>query len=158
MMAPAEAPQGAPDAHVALPPAPVVDEDSAFYWDGLRAHRLLLQRCEHVECRRVRFPPMPGCPSCGGVDASIVEASGRGVVYSQVRVHRAFSDTFAADVPYVVATVELDEGCRIAARVEPQDRSVIGVAVEAFHHDHDEWTELRFRVVPVNTADGDTNA
>ncbi len=126
---------------------PVVDEDSAFYWAGLRAHRLLLQRCEDVECRRVRFPPMPGCPWCGGVGSSIVESSGRGVVYSQVRVHRAFSDAFAADVPYVVATVELDDGCRVVGRVEPEERSAIGAAVEAFHHDHGEWTELRFRVV-----------
>ena len=44
-------------------PAPVPDPDSAFFWEGLRARKLLLQACG--ACARHRFPPMPSCPYCG---------------------------------------------------------------------------------------------
>jgi uncharacterized protein len=145
--------------------APEVDDDNAFYWEGLRAHRLLLQRCGGGAaddsagagngCGRVRFPPMPGCPYCGAPGSTVVESDGRGVVYSQVRVHRAFSAAFEGDVPYVIATVELAGGCRTVGRVEPAGASGIGVAVRARFHDHPDWTELRFRVDAAAGVDGD---
>ena len=47
-----------------------------------------------------------------------------------------------------IATVELDEGPRLVARLEDgPDRPVIGSAVEAVFHNHPDWTELSFRPV-----------
>jgi uncharacterized OB-fold protein len=128
----------------ARPPAPVADDESRFYWDGLRAHRVLVERC--AACSRHRFPPMPACPHCGTPGGEVVELDGRGAVYSWIVVHRAFNDAFAAEVPYTIAVVELAPGCRTVARAEGPVTA--GTAVEAFFVDHDGWTELRFRVAP----------
>jgi uncharacterized OB-fold protein len=48
------------------------------------------------------------------------------------------------DVPYAVATVELDGGARVFGRVEPPDIAAIGLRVRPHFVDHDGWTELRF--------------
>ncbi len=88
---------------------------------------------------------MPSCPWCGATTAAAAESTGSGEVYSWVTVHRPFEDAFAADVPYVVAAVELDEGCRIFGRVDVASDAVhAGLAVEPVFVDHDDWTELRF--------------
>jgi uncharacterized protein len=122
---------------------PIVDQDSRAYWEGLRAHHVVVQRCP--ACGRTRFPPMPSCPSCGAPGAEDIEASGAGAVYSFVRVHRAFSGDRAAEVPYTVAVVDLDEGCRVLGRIADHGAAAIGDRVTALYVDHDTWTELRFR-------------
>jgi uncharacterized OB-fold protein len=121
-------------------PAPVPDPDSAFFWDGLRARRLLLQACDG--CGRHRFPPMPSCPYCASPATRVAEAAGTGVIYSWVVVHRAFDPAFAAEVPYTIATVTLDEGPRVIGRLEGAPR--FGGRVAARYVDHGAWTELRF--------------
>jgi uncharacterized OB-fold protein len=63
-------------------------------------------------------------------------------VYSWVCVEYPLDDRFGDQVPYTVAVVELDEGPRIAGRVE--GTIDFGTAVEAQFVDHDGWTELRF--------------
>ncbi len=44
----------------------------------------------------------------------------------------------------MVATVELDDGCRMFGRIEPHQSAAIGLAVIATFVDHDGWTELAF--------------
>jgi uncharacterized OB-fold protein len=124
-----------------IPPVP--DEESASYWAALREHRLLIQRC--TTCGAHRFPPMPSCPVCGALGAATVEVAGNGTVYSWVRVHRAFNEALAAEVPYSIGVVELDEGCRVLARIEQPGAPSPGDRVTATFADHDAWTELRFR-------------
>jgi uncharacterized OB-fold protein len=85
---------------------------------------------------------MPTCPYCGARGASEQHAVGRGSVYSWVQVVHSLDERFADEVPYTVAVVELEEGPRIAARVEGEVD--FGSAVEARFVDHDDWTELRF--------------
>jgi uncharacterized OB-fold protein len=123
-------------------PAPVADEESRFYWDGLREHRILVRRCG--TCMRHRFPPMPACPHCGTPGGEIVELDGRGSVYSWIVVHRAFNAAFATDVPYTIATVELVPGCRTVARLDDVATVTADLTVVARFVDHEDWTELRF--------------
>ena len=115
------------------------DVDSEPWWDALRRHRVVLQRCE--SCGKRRFPRVPACPWCGTPGGVDEEIDGRGRVYSWIVVHRAL--TGAHEVPYTVAVVELPGGPRLLGRLEgtPAD----GVEVEPFFVDHDDWTELRFR-------------
>ena len=94
----------------------VADADSTPYLEGLAEGVLRLQRCK--ACGRHRFPPMPSCPWCGATATEVVTATGTGRVYSWITVHRAFDERWAADVPYTLAAVELDEGCRVFARVD----------------------------------------
>ncbi len=70
--------------------------------------------------------------------------AGSGTVYSWVRVHRPLSDRPVVAPPYVVATVELEDGCRMFGRIEPQESAAIGLSVGADFVDHGRWTELVF--------------
>ena len=77
--------------------------------------------------------------------------SGRGTVWTFTEVHVAFyDDTWAEDVPYVVAVIELDEGPRMLTNlVAPDmDRLAIGDRVEAVFEDRSEGVTLPlFRVM-----------
>ena len=123
---------------------PQPDQDSARFWEGLRNHSIVLQRCSG--CGRTRFPPMPGCPYCSAVRSEEVDVDGHGRLYSWVRVHRALTPATAGEVPYNVGVVELDAGPRVIARFEGE--TTIGATATATFADHDGWTELRFRVGP----------
>jgi uncharacterized OB-fold protein len=122
--------------------APSVDVESAFYWNGLREHKLLLQKCGH--CSRFRFPAMPSCPYCAARETTVVAASGNGAIYSWIVVHRAFDPAFYSDLPYTLASVDLEEGGRVVARLEGA-QAQFGMPVHASYQDHTDWTELRFQ-------------
>lgn len=124
----------------ALRPRPVVNRDNSGFWDGVRAHRLLIQRCEG--CGVLRFPWLPGCNACGAAQWGTVEASGEGTVFSYVVMHHPAFPAF--DPPYAVALVELAEGVRIISNlvgVEP-DAVRIGMRVRAEFQRFDPELEL----------------
>lgn len=127
----------------AAPPGPVADEESAPFWEGLAGGRLVLQGCG--SCSRRRFPRMPACPYCGNPGGFDVEAAGTGTVYSWVRVERALTPAMSGQVPYCIATVDLDGGGRIHGRLEPASSAAIGLPVGPVFLSHGSWTELRFR-------------
>lgn len=110
-------------------PVPQPDRVSAPFWDALAGGRFELQQCD--SCARWVFYPRAICPHCGGVELTWRAASGRGVVYSFTVVHRA-PEAFAAEAPYVVALVDLEEaGARIMTRVlDPPEAVTIGARLE----------------------------
>lgn len=124
------------------PPTPLQDHDSAFFWEGLRGGALKLQQC--ITCSKRRFPPMPSCPYCASRESEIVQTNELGAIYSWIVVHHAFHPAFKDDVPYVVATIDLEGGGRMAARVDAPDGLRFGQVVQAGYLDHGSWTELRF--------------
>jgi uncharacterized protein len=123
--------------------APVADLHSRTFWEGLRVRKIIVQQCS--ACDLTFFPHLPACPNCGSRELSDRTVSGHGTVYSWVRVHRALSDEPAVDAPYAIVTVDLDEGARLFARMEPHASASIGLEVQAGFIDHDGWTELLFR-------------
>jgi hypothetical protein len=125
-------------------PRPEPDQESAPHWAALRERRIVLQAC--TACGRRRFPPTPGCPYCADPGMRWEEVPGTGTVYSLITVHRAFDPAFAAEVPYDIATVDLDGGGRMVGRAAGSP--AIGARVAPAFADHGDWTELRF------TADG----
>jgi uncharacterized protein len=125
---------------------PQPDRESAEWWEGLRTHRLLLQRCR--ECGRSRFPFLPSCPWCACASFDVTESTGRGVVYSYVTAYVAVSPGYSGPLPYTVATVELAEGPRVLGRIESPGPVDIGDRVVASFVDHATWTELSFRAGP----------
>src|SRR5690349_8912804 len=100
-------------------PAPVADADSADFWEGLAAGEIRLQRCR--ACGAVRFPPLPGCPACGGDATETVVSSGRGRVYAWITVRRPVGTITADELPCTIATVELPEGPRLVGRLTGTD-------------------------------------
>lgn len=121
-------------------PAPTEDVDSRPYWDFLRRHDMHLQQCS--ACARRRFPVAPACPYCAHPNATWQPVQGTGSVYSFIVIHRTFDPAFDGEVPYAVATVDLDDGGRMAVRMD--GTSSVGARVRAVYVDHSGWTEVRF--------------
>jgi uncharacterized OB-fold protein len=96
-------------------PIPHPDPDTARYWAATLAGRLDLQRCD--ACGRVVMYPRARCPYCHADSLTWTTMSGRGTVYASTIVYRPADDSFAADVPYVVALVDLEEGARLMTRI-----------------------------------------
>lgn len=108
-------------------PRPVLDSDSTPFWEGLKRNELWIQHCD--ECEKYIFYPRSICPHCFSADVSYVKAAGTGVIYSYTVVHRAFGP-FAAEAPFVVGLVDLDEGVRMMARIRgPREEIAIGERV-----------------------------
>ncbi len=115
--------------------APAISPDTEFFWNGLREHKLLIQRCG--ACGALRNPPRPMCPNCRSLDWDTIESSGRGTVYSYVMPHQPRFPFF--DYPYIVALVALDEGVRLVSNligIAPADVTV-GMAVEVSYQAFD---------------------
>ena len=89
--------------------------DSNPYWEGARQGRLLFQKCKG--CGSVQFPPRHHCAACWEADLDWSESSGAGVVESFTIVHRAPLAEFRDRVPYVVASVIVEEGPRMLTNI-----------------------------------------
>ncbi|GAA0921073.1 bifunctional MaoC family dehydratase N-terminal/OB-fold nucleic acid binding domain-containing protein [Nonomuraea longicatena] len=109
------------------PLKPAVNQDTAFFWDGVEHGELRIQRCE--DCGELRHPPGPLCPSCRSTRRGYTVASGEGTVLSYVVHHHPPVPGRAA--PFAVAVVELPEGVRIVGNVVdcPVDAVEIGLPV-----------------------------
>lgn len=106
----------------AMRPRPAITRDNAFFFEGTKAGRILVQRCR--SCGRLRHPPLPACPYCRSFEWDTVASSGRGTVFSFVVVHHPQVPAF--DYPLPIAVVELEEGTRLVG-------DLIGVAPEDVH-------------------------
>lgn len=104
-------------------PLPVVQPWARPYWDAAREHRLVLQCCE--DCDRIIHYPRIACPHCGSARLGWREASGRGTVYSYTVVESNAPSAFLADMPYVVAVVELAEGVRMLTNLVDCDQHAL---------------------------------
>ena len=135
--APAAAEQSPPRP---LRPRPALTQDNAFFFEGAKQHKLLIQKC--TACGTLRHPPRPSCANCRSFDWEPVEASGRGTIFSFVVNH--YPQVPAFDYPLVVALVELEEGTRLVANVSgiTPETAAIGMAVEAGFEDFDDELSL----------------
>ena len=98
-----------------LKPLPEPSIDSQPFWDGLKERRLMLQTCS--DCGTIRHYPRPMCEKCHSMECHWTEASGRGTLYSWTETHHPFHFGFKADIPYILATVDLEEGVRIQTQL-----------------------------------------
>jgi hypothetical protein len=127
-------------------PLPRITADNASFFEGLKAGELRLPRCE--DCGRFYYPPGPVCPDCFSDAVAWTKTNGCGTVSSWVVVRKAWFPAFAAEIPYNVVQVELDEGPRLTANIIDvgPDELAIGMKVEAvFDGVTPEQTMLRFR-------------
>src|SRR5438067_3222877 len=89
------------------PPRPAPDDLTAFFWEGCKEQKLLIQRCN--QCGRYIYWPRPVCSNCLSTSLSPAEVSGRGTVYSYTVATQAFHPWFADKIPYLVAAIDLVE-------------------------------------------------
>ena len=122
--------------------------ETEVYWQGCRKHELLLQRC--TQCNEFQFYPRIICTKCTSENLEWVKASGRGRVLTFTIVRRAVSEAYAADVPYVVALIQLDEGPKMMSNVVQCDPETldIGSPVQVVFEDwSDEISVPQFRPI-----------
>jgi uncharacterized OB-fold protein len=99
---------------LALPvfPGPKPTPDSAPFWEGTAAGKLLVKRCD--DCGKLHYYPRPLCPFCISDRTVWTPVSGRGHIYTMTHVKKW-------EVNAVIAFVELDEGLRIQTLVADAD-------------------------------------
>jgi uncharacterized protein len=119
-------------------PLPVLTRETRPYWDGCKRHELLIQLCS--SCGNYQFYPRLYCANCFSDRVEWVTASGRATVLSFTIVRRPVSSAFAADVPYVVALVTLEEGPSMMTNIIgcPPDQVAVGMPVTVTFED---WTD-----------------
>jgi hypothetical protein len=85
----------------------VPDAVTAFYWEGAKQGKLLIQRCG--SCGHFLHPPDVACPECLSDELVPTEVSGRGTIFAFTVARQAFDVAFVESIPYVLALVELEE-------------------------------------------------
>jgi uncharacterized OB-fold protein/acyl dehydratase len=133
-------------------PHPAITQDNAFWFEGARAHTLLIQHC--LSCGTLRHPPLPACGTCGSLEWDTVEASGRGTLYSYVVVHYPQVPSF--EYPLPIGLIELEEGTRVVANLEgvALEDIAIGMPLQATFVDYDDELSLPVFVPAGAGADG----
>lgn len=114
---------------------PVETPETVEYWAGCRQGELRVQRCR--ACARHQFYPRVLCTACASRDLEWVRCGGRATVRTFTIVQRPVSEAYAADVPYVVALVVLEEGPSLMTHVVdcPPEAVRIGMVVEVDFRD-----------------------
>jgi uncharacterized OB-fold protein len=91
------------------------DDLSEHWWEALQRQEFLLQRS--TSTGRFHFYPRTRAVGTLRDDLEWVPAAGGGTVYSFTVVNWSANPEFAADCPYTLALVDLDEGVRITTRI-----------------------------------------
>jgi uncharacterized OB-fold protein len=107
----AAAPAAAPSAPRRL--RPPLGHDNKWWWEGIDAGELRIQRCK--QCQTLRHPPRPMCGTCQSIEWDWAVSKGAGTVYSYVVMH--YPPIPGYDFPLPVALIDLDEGTRLVANV-----------------------------------------
>lgn len=106
-------------------PLPTPDPVTKPYWDSVKAHAMQLQKCS--DCGKFVFYPRAVCPHCFSRDLKWTPVSGKGKIYGFTISHQKVIQSFASEVPYVIALVELEEGARMMTNlvgVEPDSTQI----------------------------------
>ena len=99
-------------------PAPEPNPETRPFWEAAAEGRLLIGTCR--SCGRPHFYPRAICPLCGSEATELVEASGRGAVYSYSVMRRV-------PMPYALAYVTLDEGVTMMTNIVDCDLDAIRI-------------------------------
>ncbi len=96
-------------------PLPTLNDENRPFWQGAREGKLRMQRC--AGCAHIRFPISHVCPDCLSYEFAWTDLSGRGEVFAYIVYHQLYNKAFAADLPYNVALVQLEEGPRMYSNI-----------------------------------------
>jgi uncharacterized protein len=95
-------------------PAPQPTSFTQPFWNATRERRLLLQYC--TVARKFQHYPRPVSIYTGRHTIEWRAVAGTGRIYAFTVTHRA-PPPFRGQEPYVVATIELDEGVRLMSNI-----------------------------------------
>jgi len=127
---------------------------SAPFWDGCRQGELRVQRCP--SCGHHQFYPRRHCLQCGRAGPDWVASGGRGVVVTHTQVHVPLDESWAAEVPYWVALVRLEEGPTLMTNLVDTDQARVGMAVTVQFRTRADGTTLPVFAPTPGAAGGQT--
>lgn len=104
---------------------PAASRDTAFFWDGINAHELRIQKRPDGT---LQHPPAPALWNDKDVPTDYVVASGKGTVFSFV-VHHA-PQVPGRTLPFVIALVELAEGVRMLGELRGIDPAKVEIGMD----------------------------
>jgi uncharacterized OB-fold protein len=119
---------------------------SQAFWEAAKRHELLMPRC--TLCNKLFFYPREVCPTCLQSDIEWQKVSGNGRMHSFTVIHQPANPSFAEDVPYVYAMIQLDEGPRMISNLvgcTPADAKVDMPVTAVFDDVTPDWTLVKFR-------------
>jgi uncharacterized OB-fold protein len=126
---------------------PVKSPESMPYWEGLRARKILIPECK--DCGHTFFYPRTQCTKCLSPNLAWKEIPPRAKLWTWTVVHQSFHEGWAADVPFVIALVEVLPGVRMMTNIvecSSFDDLKIGMDLEGVFDDVRETTTLlKFR-------------
>ena len=99
-------------------PAPEANPETRAFWEAAADGRLLIGKC--TSCDKPHYYPRAICPLCGCDAAEMVQASGRGAIYSYSVMRRV-------PVPYALAYVTLEEGVTMMTNIVDCDLDTIRI-------------------------------
>lgn len=123
--------------------APCSNRDFDFFYRGLEAGRLVVQKC--TQCGTLRSLPTPACAQCHSLDWEEFTLSGKGVIHSYVVHYHPPLPGFTS--PHPVALVDTEEGVRMMGAMDGTDPGTlsIGLPVTAEFVRRDQVAGHRFR-------------
>lgn len=108
-------------------PLPEITSDNKPYFEGLNEGRLMLQRC--ADCGKIRHYPRPVCDACWSMKVEWVQASGLATIHSWTISHHPFHQGFKSELPYALATVDLEEDVRLNAQIRGIDPATLRIGM-----------------------------
>lgn len=103
---------------------PSSSRDTKFFWDGINAHELRIQRRPDGT---LQHPPVPAVWTDKDAPVDYVVSSGKGTVFSYV-VHHA-PKVPGRTLPFVIALVELEEGVRMLGELRGIDAAEVKIGL-----------------------------
>ena len=127
-------------------PVPAITRDSEEFWNFATDHKLMLRSCN--DCGTLMYYPRVVCTNCLSQNLGWREARGGGIVHAKTIVYRAPNEAFRAEVPYVVAIVELDEGPRLMTNILGSEPAAVetGMRVELIFEERGDIALPQFRL------------
>jgi uncharacterized OB-fold protein len=103
---------------------PASSRDTAFFWEGVNAHELRIQK---LADGNLQHPPVPALWQDPATPIDYVVSSGKGTVFSFV-VHHA-PKVPGRTLPFVIALVEFEEGVRMLGELRNVDHAEVKIGM-----------------------------
>ncbi len=123
-------------------PNPPTSELARPYWEAAAQGKLVLQSCS--ACGKIRHYPRMLCDACYSDAVTWVPSRCVGKIHSWTVAHHAFHPSFAAELPYTLVTVDLEEGVRTLGRWRGDATMAIGLAVKGKFENREGGVDLVF--------------
>jgi len=131
-------------------PKPIIDDDSKNYWESAKLNKLVIQYSKNSnEYFLYSKQLINNIDDNDDNEIEWKEVSGKGTIYSYSIIHAPAGPSFVEDTPYIVASIQLDEGARIISNIINSDLSkiVIGKKVRVvFEKQTEELTIPKFEI------------